>query len=114
MERSPKGECPSFAVDVDHHAARLSLGFPSARPGAKLEWLYVRFGGYQTLAKRPELVAELKRIAPGATYFAPAAHPDLKEEEAAEPTFALSGEPAYGVRIEPGAGLLLARRDCLR
>ena len=113
MSKTPTGRCQSYAVDVDHHSARLTLGFPSAKPGAKLEWIYVRFSGYQSLAKRADLVAELKRLAPGATYFAPPAHPDLKEEEAADPTFALPGEGGWGARIEPGAGLLLGRRECL-
>ena len=113
LSRSSSGRCESYKVDVDHHSARLTLGFPSAKPGAKLDSIYVRFSGYQSLAKRAELVAELKKIAPDAVYFAPPAFPDLKEEDAADPTFVLPGGAGYGARIEPGAGLLLGRKECL-
>ena len=113
LSRSSSTRCPGYSVDVEHQAVRLSLGFPSNKPSAKIESIYVRFGGYQTLAKRAELAAELKRIAPGATYFAPSQFPELKEDEAANPTYSLPGEPGYTVRIEPGAGLLLTRKECL-
>jgi hypothetical protein len=105
--------CGGFAVDVERGTLRLTLGFPSARPGAKVETLYVHFEGYQVLAKRGDLVEELKRIAPQATYSAPREYPDLPEADAADPVFLLPGDANAALRIEPGKGLLLARRDCV-
>lgn len=109
----PTAECGRYRVQIERDTLRLTLGFPSAKPAAKLDYLYVHFEGYQVLAKRDELVAELKRIAPGVVYFAPAATPEVAESEAAVPTYALPGEAGFAIRIEPGAGALLTRRDCL-
>lgn len=105
--------CGSFGVDIERGTLRLSLGFPSARPGAKLESLYVHFEGYQVLARRGDLIAEFRRLASSATYFPDPKFPDLTEDEAADPTYSLPGEGGWAVRIEPGRGLLLAARPCL-
>jgi hypothetical protein len=113
LSATGRDSCGTHAVDVERGTLRLTLGFPGARPGAKLETLYVHFEGYQALAKRETLVAELKRIAPGVVYVAPKAFPDLTESEAADPTFALPGEGGYGVRLDPGRGLFLAPLDCI-
>lgn len=107
------GRCGAYGVDIDRGTLRLSLGFPSPKPGAKLESLYVNFEGYQVLAKRVDLVAELKRVAPQASYFPDPRFPDLREEEAADPTYELPGEGGWAVRIEPGRGLLLTMRSCI-
>jgi hypothetical protein len=109
----PSAQCGRYRVDIERDTLRLTLGFPGSKPGAKLDYLFVHFEGYQVLAKRDELVAELKRIAPGAVYFAPAKLPDLAEADAADPMYALPGEAGLAVRVEPGAGLLLTRRDCM-
>ena len=105
--------CGAYVVDVERGTLRLSLGFPSAKPGAKLESLEVHFEGYQVVARRSDLVAELKRAAPGATYLPPRDQPNLAEAEAPAPTYLLPGEEGYAARLEPRVSLRLARRTCL-
>jgi hypothetical protein len=105
--------CGAWIVAVERGTLRLTLGFPSARPGAKIESIYVHFEGYQLLAKRDQLVAELKRLAPAVTYFAPASRPDVAEADAFDPAYALPGDTGYAARIVPEDGLMLTRRECI-
>ena len=64
--------CRKFTVTVERDTLLLTLGFPSSKPGAKLQSIYVHFEGYQVTAKQEALVAELKEKIPGASYLPPA------------------------------------------
>ena len=43
--------CKAYLVGVERGTLRLTLGFPTAKPGAKLQSIYVHFEGYQVTAK---------------------------------------------------------------
>jgi hypothetical protein len=119
MEPAAKGTampCEAFTVTVERGTLRLKLGFPTAKPGAKLQSIYVHFEGYQVTARPEALVAELKARIPGATYLpeggsSSAANPT--EADDPTPTFLLPGAQEYVARIAPGDGLLLTLRSCL-
>jgi hypothetical protein len=110
---TPTGrKCGGFVVDVERGTLRLTLGFPGAKPGAKIDSLYVHFEGYQVLADRDALVAELKRAAPEAVYLPPPAHPEIAESESPAPAYLVGpGQDAVAV-LEPGSGLRLTTRAC--
>ena len=108
--------CTAFTANVERGTLRLTLGFPSAKPGAKLQSIFVHFEGYQVAARLEALVAELKAQAPGVTYLAPsgAVAPSAPSESADPmPAYLLPGEGGYAARVVPGDGLLLTLRDCL-
>lgn len=113
LTQAGEKRCGAWVVAVERETLRLTIGFPSARPGAKIDSIYVHFEGYQLLAKRDDLVAELKRLAPQAVFFAPPSRPDVAEADAADPTYALPGDAGYAVRIVPEDGLMLTRRECI-
>ena len=112
--RGARPVCSSFAAEAEHHGIRLTLGFRSARPGAKIESLWVRFEGQQVAASASDLVAALRRHAPAATYRADRERPALAEANDPTPTYLLS-EDGLGaaVRLVPREGMLLAEPGCL-
>jgi hypothetical protein len=107
-----KRSCGAFLVDVERNTLRLTLGFPSAKPGAKVESIYVNFEGYQVLADRDKLVAELKRVAPAATFLPSAREPELTEATAPNPAYSLGVPGDFVAVVEPGAGLRLTTGAC--
>ena len=103
--------CAPVVAEAEFGGARLVLGFPNARPGAKLESLWVRFRGVQ--ANAAELARALRARAPSTVYL-PAPGGDTAVESADPmPTYSLPGEPPAAIRFVPESGMLLARRDCL-
>lgn len=109
--RGTRPVCSSFAAEAEHHGMRLTLGFPSARPGAKIESLWVRFEGQQVAASAAELVVALRRHVPSASYRA---RPGLAEADDPTPTYLLTADgrgPA--VRFVPREGMLVAAAPCI-
>ncbi|HSM12878.1 MAG TPA: hypothetical protein VLA66_02340 [Thermoanaerobaculia bacterium] len=105
--------CSEFAASADHNGLRLVFGFPSARPGAKVESLWVQFGGEQIAASRDELVVSLLRRFPEARWIPDPEHPQENEQSDPTPVFDLGGSPPSVAKITPREGIQIARRDCL-
>ncbi|MEO8275905.1 MAG: hypothetical protein ABI639_06765 [Thermoanaerobaculia bacterium] len=117
MTRAPDGAavsaCEAYTVDVERGTLRLTLGFPSAKPGAKLQSIFVRFEGYQISARRAALVTELKGKLPGAKYVALSGASAPAEADDPAPAYLLPGKAGLAVRLTPGEGIRLTLRDCL-
>jgi len=104
--------CRAYTVTVERGTLRLTLGFPSSKPGAKLQSLYVHFEGYQVTARQEALVRELKEKVPGATYLPPSFTPPPAEAADPAPSYLIPGTE-YAARLVPGDGLWLTLRSCL-
>jgi len=104
--------CSRFSTQADYEGYRLVLGFAAAKPGAKLESLWVQFAGAEAGASAAGLAAALRRRAPQAAYLADAKAPAASEGADPRPTYGLEGEPAALVRFSPRDGLLIALRTC--
>lgn len=109
---SAGGKCRAYVVTIERGTLGLTLGFPNSKPGAKLESIYVHFEGYQVVAKQEALVRELKERIPQATYLPPSSPSPPAEASDPVPTYLVPGSE-YAVRLVPGDGLQLTRRDCL-
>jgi hypothetical protein len=105
--------CRAYTVTVERGTLRLTLGFPSSKPGAKLQSIYVNFEGYQVTAKQEALVAELKAKLPGAAYLPAGGGAPATEAADPAPAYLIPGEGGYVARLVPGDGLWLTLRDCL-
>ncbi len=109
--------CSSFAAEADYHGYRLVLGFPAAKPGAKLESLWVRFAGPEASLSPGELAATVKRRLPEARYLGAAE----SERDDPLPVYELPAKDAgpntaggtAALRLSARDGLLLALRPCL-
>jgi hypothetical protein len=106
--------CGRFVAIAERGGLALTAGFPSARPGAKIETLFVRFEGYQVLASGAELVASLKAKVPSARYLPDSDLPDRPEADDPAPVYELPGKTPAAVQIRPKDGLLFASLPCLR
>lgn len=117
MEQNPAASaartCRAYTVTVERATLRLTLGFPSSKPGAKLQSIYVHFEGYQVTAKQEALVAELKAKLPGASYLPPSGAAPAGEAADPAPAYLIPGDGGYAARLVPGDGLWLTFRDCL-
>jgi hypothetical protein len=100
--------CSRFAAQADHNGYRLVLGFPAAKPGAKLESLWVQFAGAEASLGPGPLAAALERRLPEARYLGSAA----SEAEDPLPVYELPAKDA-ALRLSPRDGMLLALRGCL-
>ena len=105
--------CKAYLVGVERGTLRLTLGFPSAKPGAKLQSIYVHFEGYQVTAKQEALVAELKVRLPGVSYLPPSGGAPSTEAADPAPAYLIPGAGGYAARLVAGGGLWLTLRDCL-
>lgn len=116
MQESPASTagktCRAYTVTVERGTLRLTLGFPTSKPGAKLQSIFVHFEGYQVTAKSAELVAELKSRIPGVTYMPQTGIPPHTEPDDPAPEYYLPGN-IYAARLVPGDGLWLTLADCL-
>lgn len=109
---SAAGSCRAYTVTVERDSLSLTLGFPSSKPGAKLQSIYVRFEGYQVTAKQEALVRELKERIPGAAYQPPKDAPPATEAEDPAPAYLVPGTE-HAARLVPGDGLWIMLRSCL-
>ncbi len=105
--------CSRFATQGDYQGYRLVFGFAAAKPGAKLESLWVQFDGAETGASAAELVAALRARVPKAAYLPDPARPAASEADDSRPTYLLPGEPAVALRFAPRNGVLIGLRSCL-
>jgi len=104
--------CAPFIATADHHGLTLTLGFKSPRPGAKIEWLKVRFEGQQIAASASELAAELKQRIPGAEWIRPAGAADLTEADDLTPVYLTPGKEKQAIRFAPREWMELAALSC--
>jgi len=104
--------CAEWTSTADRNGLRLTLGFPNARPGAKVQWMRVRFEGAQILASGVELAAALQRHIPDAKWIQPEGVASLEED--LRPTFSIPGtkEPQV-VQFSPREWMVLAEAACL-
>ena len=109
---SSAGPCRAYMVSVERGTLRLTLGFPSSKPGAKLQSIYVHFEGYQVTAKQEALVQELKAKIPGASYLPQDLTPPPAEADDPAPSYLIPGSE-LAARLVPGDGLWLTLRSCL-
>jgi hypothetical protein len=105
--------CSRFATRGDYDGYRLVMGFSAAKPGAKLESLWVQFGGAEAGAAATGLASALRKRMPQATYLPDPLDPAASEAADVRPIYALSGEPAAVIRFFPRDGALIALRSCL-
>jgi len=117
MQESPASTagktCRAYTVTVERGTLRLTLGFPTSKPGAKLQSIFVHFEGYQVTAKQEALVAELKVRLPGVSYLPPSGGAPSTEAADPAPAYLIPGAGGYAARLVPGGGLWLTLRDCL-
>lgn len=111
---SDSGPCAPYVARSDHHGLSLTLGFRSPKPGAKIEWLRVRFEGAQVMASASDLVAALRVKFPAAEWIRPSAPADLVEADDLAPSFVIpGGKEPQAVRFAPREAMLLAAPACL-
>ena len=106
------GSCRAYVVTIERDTLGLTLGFPSSKPGAKLQSIYVHFEGYQVLAKQAALVQELRERVPQASYLPPTGASPPPEASDPVPTY-LVPRTEYALRLVPGDGLQITLRNCL-
>lgn len=112
---SDANRCAPFVASADHHGLTLTMGFGSPRPGAKVEWLKVRFEGQQIAASASDLAVELRARFPGAEWIRPEGSPELTEADDLAPTFLVpGGKQPQAVRFAPREWMELAAPDCFR
>jgi hypothetical protein len=114
LDKGVASGCPAFVASAQRNGVTLTLGFPSAKPGAKVEWLRVRFGGEAlVVASAAELVAALRAKHPAAAWIRPADQPELAEADDYTPAYEIGGgkEP-FVVEFVPRESLTLALRRC--
>jgi hypothetical protein len=114
LTESPNGRCGRFVSGSERGGLSIQVGFPTTKPGAKIETIFVRFEGQQVTADVAALVAALRARAPDAVYVPDPDLPGSGEADHPAPTFELvRGEETWAIQLRPRDGLLLARRDCL-
>jgi hypothetical protein len=114
LSENPKARCGRFVSGSERGGLSMQVGFPSSKPGAKIETIFVRFEGQQVTADAAALVAALRARLPDARYVPDADMPDTTEAEHPAPTFeVVLGEETYAIQLRPRDGLFMARRDCL-
>lgn len=119
LDRNPENganPCAPFVATADHHGLTLTLGFKAPRPGAKIEWLRVRFEGVQIAASASDLATELRARFPGVEWVRPAgASADLAEADDLSPIYLVpGGKTPQAVRFAPREWMELAAPDCFR
>src|SRR5262245_13584528 len=106
--------CSRFASRATFQGYGVVLGFASAKPGAKLESLWIDFDADEVGATVRELAAALRSRVPAASHAPDASRPAASEEADPTPTYVLPGDPPVAVRFTPRDGALIALRTCLR
>jgi len=108
------GSCVRFVAEADHHGLRLTMGFESPKPGARIEWLRVRFEGQQLVWSGRELVERLRVRIQGLEWIPPADGSASEEAEDLRPTFRVpGGKSPQVVRLLPREAVVFASADCL-
>jgi len=114
LTENPNGKCGRFVSASERGGLSIQVGFPSTKPGAKIETMFVRFEGQQVTVDAAALVASLRAKAPDATYVPDEDLPATTEADHPAPSFELTrGDEHWVIQLRPRDGLFLARRDCL-
>jgi hypothetical protein len=114
LTENPNGKCGRFVSASERSGLSIQVGFPSTKPGAKIETMFVRFEGQQVTVDAAALVASLRAKAPDATYVPDEDLPATTEADHPAPSFELTrGDEHWVIQLRPRDGLFLARRDCL-
>lgn len=113
LEGHEKARCGKFAAGAERGGLNLSVGFPAAKPSAKVETIFVQFEGYQVVAKIADLVASLHAKAAEARYLPDASDPDRPESEDPSPRYEIPGKEPVVLHLRPGDGLVIARAACV-
>jgi hypothetical protein len=110
----PGSRCGRFAASAERNGLDLRVGFPAAKPGAKIETLFVRFEGYQIAATTADLVASLKAKQPAVRYVPDPALPDRPEATDPAPVYELPTKTPLAISLRPRDGLLIGPLACVR
>lgn len=114
LEGHEKARCGKFAAGAEREGVNLSVGFPAAKPSAKIETMFVQFQGDQIVARAAELVASLHQRIPTARYLPDASFPDRAEAEDPSPRYEVPGDSPVILHLRPHDGLVIARAECLQ
>ena len=113
LDRNRDQPCPVWVANADFHGQSITVGFPTPKPGAKIQWIQVRFRGALVQAGANELVPALHSRLPEAVWVPPAEHPDLAEADDLQPDFTLEGKEPQALRLAPREWLVLSTRPCI-
>ncbi len=115
LEHGPDGNpCAKWVAVANRNGIQLTLGFATPRPGAKVEWMKVRFEGFQVMAAATDLARALRAHLSDVTWIAPKSRSEVtKEEDDIEPTFAVPGKEPQVVEFSPREWMVLAKRSCV-
>jgi hypothetical protein len=113
LEKGVSKGCPAFVASGTRNGVTLTMGFPNPKPGAKIEWLRVRFGGESlVLASGPELAAALRAKLPEVAWIAPADQPGATEAEDYTPAYRVPGKEPAVVEFVPRESMTIAYERC--
>jgi hypothetical protein len=113
LDRNRDQPCPVWVANAEFHGQSVTVGFPSPKPGAKIQWIQVRFRGALVQAGSKELVPALHSRLPAAVWVPPADHPDLTEADDLQPDYTLEGKEPQALRLAPREWLVLSTRPCI-
>lgn len=113
LERHREASCPAWIANADYRGQSVTVGFPSPKPGAKIQWIRVTFRGALVQAGANELVAAIHERLPSAVWVPPGEQPGLTEADDLEPDFAIEGKEPQGLRLAAREWMILATRACL-
>lgn len=113
LDGRPKARCAQFVAGAERGGLNLSVGFPSAKPGAKIDTIFVQFEGYQVAANSQALIASLKRKIPTAKYLPDPTMPERTEAEDLSPKYAVDGKVPAVIHLRVRDGVMITRPECL-
>jgi hypothetical protein len=114
LDKGVASGCPAYVAGGQRRGASLTLGFPSPKPGAKIEWLRVRFAGEaQVVATGAQLAAALRDKHPAAQWIPPGDQPGIAEADDYTPAYTIEGKEPLAVEFVPSESMTLALRRCL-
>lgn len=114
LTENPGARCGRFVSGSERGGLSIQVGFPSSKPGAKIETIFVRFEGQQVNADAAALVAALRARLPDARYVPDEDMPATTETDHPAPTFeVVRSEGTFAIQLRPRDGLFMARHDCL-
>src|SRR5690606_24504820 len=106
LTENPGARCGRFVSASERGGLSIQVGFPSARPGARIETMFVRFEGDQVNADAAALIAALRARAPDATYLPDADLPGTTEADHPAPSFEVTRDgQAWVIQLRPRDGM---------
>ena len=113
IQKSKQPGCPSFTAEAEHRGLSMVIGFTSAKPSGKADWISIRFEGYQIQSSGADLVASLKQKIAGVEWLPPVEPAGITEADDLEPDYAVPGKEPQVVRFYPRERMILAKKSCL-